>query len=148
MTHIILSTQAALHTLENFSRSVKKIDRKNRRKIAILGDMAELGNYSEQAHRVIGQIASQVANIIITVGEHSAWIAEEARKKLGSDSVIHVENTDALLLQIHNYLKPKDVVLIKGSQSMRMEKITKALMADPNLAQNLLVRQYGHWLNS
>lgn len=118
------------------------------RKIAILGDMLELGSISEDAHREIGRIIFDLKNIdlLITVGERARDINREAIS-LGFDEnlVFNFGNSDEAKLFIQNKIKQDDLILIKGSQGSRMEKITKEIMADPTKAKNLLVRQTGIW---
>jgi len=98
------------------------------RKVAVLGDMLELGSYEEQAHRLVGQRAGHVADVLVTVGTRAQWIADEARRVARPPARI-VETRDraeaiALLEQI---MRPGDQVLIKGSRGMQMERLAQAL---------------------
>jgi len=117
------------------------------RKVAVLGDMMELGQYSAEEHRNIGKIISGYANILVTVGPRAKAIADEALASLMNTESISsysssVEAGEALV----NVIKTGDIVLIKGSQSVRMERVTKILMNDPARATELLVRQEKEWL--
>ncbi|MCS7285996.1 MAG: UDP-N-acetylmuramoyl-tripeptide--D-alanyl-D-alanine ligase [Anaerolineae bacterium] len=100
------------------------------RRIAVLGDMLELGSYEEEGHRKVGRKAVEVASILITVGPRARMIAQEALACGMPPEKVHSfdsrEEAVALLLEL---LEPGDVVLVKGSRGMRMEEIVKAIMA-------------------
>jgi hypothetical protein len=117
------------------------------KKIAVLKNMKELGNYSKSEHRRIGVLAGKSAHTVITVGSESMEIAQGARDSgTPSDFVISFANSTLAADYLKEHVKTGDVVLIKGSQSIRMERITKALMANPKDAKHLLVRQEEEWL--
>jgi len=119
------------------------------RKMAVLGDMAELGKYTTYTHEEIGRKVYDVAHILITVGSKARFIAEGARKAGFSKKDIYSFNdVDEAKPVIQKLLESRDLVLVKGSQSMRMEKVVLEIMAHPELAKELLVRQYGKWLTS
>jgi UDP-N-acetylmuramoyl-tripeptide--D-alanyl-D-alanine ligase len=101
------------------------------RRIAVLGDMLELGHVEEESHRLVGRRAAAVADVLITVGKRGRWIGEEAMA-VGMDSsnvflVDGVEETSAMLQEI---IQPDDTVLIKGSLGMRLERIVSDLGRD------------------
>ncbi len=114
------------------------------RRIAVLGDMMELGQHMEEAHRQVAKKAIGVCDIIIAVGERARFIYDEALS-LGfdKDSIFYFDHHqlseagNALEMQ----LRKGDMVLVKGSQSMRMERIVKEVMREPLRAKELLVRQ-------
>jgi len=117
-------------------------------RFAVLGDMLELGAETENTHREIGlRVAELGINYLITVGEaskHTAHAAIEAgmdehRVAMFADSV-------AAGRFLQDKLEDGDVVLVKGSQGVRMEKIVKEVMAEPLQAVELLVRQSGEWV--
>lgn len=121
-----------------------------KRKIAVLGDMLELGEKTEDAHRKIGlEAAKNNVDYLVTVGLRSKFMAETGRSYgMQSDRILSFENADEARLPIQNLLKPGDTVLVKGSQGMRMEKIVKEIMSEPEKAGSLLVRQTKEWLNT
>lgn len=130
---------SALHALSQIETSGTKI--------AILGDMMELGKYAADEHRKIGVAAAGIVGRLVTVGQRSRWTAEEALKNgLSADAVSSFDTAD----QAAEYIKPQiqkgDVILIKGSQSVRMEKVSRALLRDVDRAGELLVRQEKEWL--
>lgn len=135
-----LSTQAALLILR---------DLRAKRKIAVLGDMAELGKYAAEAHEEIGRLASQIVDLAVVVGEKARLIAEGLKQKGFPEKNILIFNTsEEAKLEVQKIIQPGDLILIKGSQVMRMEKITLEIMERPELASVLLPRQYGKWLKS
>ncbi len=134
------SAEAALEIMKEISSS---------RKIAVLGDMGELGDYSKEAHEKIGVIAAGTVDLLVVVGPKSSATADGAVKAgLSKTAVVSFKDSKEAASKIVEYISPKDVVLVKGSQSMRMERVVLKLMADPSMASELLVRQYGKWLNS
>lgn len=110
---------------------------------AILGDMSELGSYTEQSHQEVGEYAVQKGiDVIVTVGEMALDIVQGARKSgFSEDRLFNFASTEEVGKFIQNKLREGDLLLIKGSQSVRMERIVKELMAEPLRAKELLVRQ-------
>jgi UDP-N-acetylmuramoyl-tripeptide--D-alanyl-D-alanine ligase len=113
-----VSTIAALNLLHDLSG----------RKIAVLGDMAELGDYEAEGHRRVGCRAADVVHLLITVGQRARLMAEEARGcGLPSDAVIEVQTNDEAVAHLRQIVQSGDIVLVKGSRSMAMEEIVTAL---------------------
>lgn len=134
------SPSATISALEVLSKT-------NGRKIAVLGDMLELGAFSEEAHRQVGAKAALVADWLLAVGDKSIFIADQVQKSgLPKEKILHFEDSQEAARVLQNLICPGDVVLVKGSQSIRMEKIVKEVMAEPQLADKLLVRQEKEWL--
>lgn len=101
------------------------------RKICVLGDMYELGDYTEEGHRVVGRRARDVADLLVTVGSMGRTIGEEAIEVgMPTHSVFLVE-TNALAIDTVNSLikagSGGDRILIKGSQGLHMDEIVAAL---------------------
>ncbi len=117
------------------------------RKYAVLGDMMEIGDYTEDGHKMVGVKTAELGiDYLITVGNRAKFIAEGAKTaKMSDDKIIHFdtvkETSDFLLTKLNT----GDVILVKGSQYMRMEKIVKTLIAEPERAKELLVRQGKEW---
>lgn len=112
-------------------------------KRAALGDMKELGRISAEAHREIGELAARVVGTLITVGPETKQMADAA-KKAGLKDVVSFDTSREAAPYIREHIESGDAILCKGSQSMRMEHITKTLLADPKDAK-LLVRQGKEW---
>ena len=112
----------------------------------MLGDMMELGPYTMEAHQNAGISASNVANIIIGVGMRAKYIVDEAvKKRFGKRKVAHFIEAGEAGKYLERLLKPGDLVLVKGSQSMRLERIVEEVMAEPARAPELLCRQETEW---
>lgn len=102
------------------------------RKVAVLGDMLELGPYEQQGHELVGVRAAEVAEMLVTVGERGHMIAAAARRAgLRSDKVVEFENTEQAVEWLRDHLTGKDVVLVKGSHGIRMDRIVTALEIHP-----------------
>ena len=98
------------------------------RRLAVIGDMLELGQYEKQGHELVGVRAAQVSDHLITVGEKSHIIARAARQAGMKTSRIHeFENNEEVIKFLRNFLTSKDVVLVKGSHGVRMDQIVSAL---------------------
>lgn len=131
------SCEAALEVAGN----LKLAD--NKKKYACLGDMLELGNLSEEAHLELGRCAVKNGmDYLIVVGEKARDIARGAKKSgMNLDCIYNFTKTKQAGIFLQDRIFEGDLVLVKGSQDMRMEKIVKELMADPLRANELLVRQ-------
>ncbi len=98
------------------------------RRVAVLGDMLELGAFEERGHRMVGVRAAGVVDELVTVGERAKWIADEAiHSGLSEKRVVKVEDKDAAIQYLRKRIGEGDVVLIKGSRGMQMEQIVSAL---------------------
>ena len=98
------------------------------RKVAVLGDMLELGQYEKQGHEIVGVRAAEVANALVTIGTLGHLIASAARSAgMQSGKIIEFENTDEAISYLQKSLTEKDVVLVKGSHGIRMDRIVAAL---------------------
>lgn len=117
------------------------------RKIAVLGDMLELGNYSIDAHKELGkQVANAGVDILITVGVRSRGIAEGALEGgMSEKNIFQYENAQRAGKELEILLEEGDVVLVKGSQGVRLERVVEEVMAHPEEAEKLLVRQDPVW---
>jgi UDP-N-acetylmuramoyl-tripeptide--D-alanyl-D-alanine ligase len=114
------STLAALNLLEELDG----------RKIAVLGDMLELGPYAEQGHQRVGARAAEVADLLICLGELGKIIAQAAIEAgLPRQAVLQMDDTHQVVEQLKSDLKSTDVVLVKGSRGMQMDRIVAALEA-------------------
>jgi UDP-N-acetylmuramyl pentapeptide synthase len=116
------------------------------RRIAVLGDMLELGRHSVEEHRKAGGLAAQAADILLTVGFRARDIAEGALDRGMKDgNIFQFEDAEHAGKELEGMLKPGDTILIKGSQSTRMERIVEEIMLNPEQAPALLVRQDAEW---
>ncbi len=139
-------------------------------RIAVLGDMTRLGDIEKQAHHAIGQQAAQCADYLVLRGEYATLVAEAARKSgMADDRIIitstHEDAAQAVERLVANWEHHSDgdardgagtrgnqdainhvpTILVKGSEEARMERVTERLMAQPEQAQQRLVRQTPGW---
>lgn len=137
-----LAAKEAVETLRTID-----IDADDRR-IAVMGDMLELGMVSEQQHREVGEkIAAAKIDMLVTVGERARDMARGAIDRgFPKERCIHFATAPEAGKYLQGILKIGDVLLVKGSQGMRMEKIVKELMAEPLRAPFVLVRQEPPWV--
>ena len=105
------------------------------RKIIVLGDMLELGNDSETMHKQAGEIISKTdIDFLITFGEKAKYIFEEAIKNnFSEDNAFHFNNKEKIVELLKNEIKKDDVVLVKGSRGMEMEKIVEKIIDNKKL---------------
>lgn len=99
------------------------------RRVAVLADMLELGNYSARAHFGVGECAASAADVLVTVGREAERIAEGARSA-DPDMEVHVfgENGEAASF-LKTFLTSGDAVLVKGSRGMRTDRIVEEILA-------------------
>jgi len=116
------------------------------RKIAVLGDMKELGEYSKTEHEKIGEQASHVSHTLITVGDASRDIYDSAiRAGLSEDRAKWFVDSVSAGVYLRDFVRVGDIILIKGSQSMRMERVAEALLEKDLKPEDYLVRQEEEW---
>jgi UDP-N-acetylmuramoyl-tripeptide--D-alanyl-D-alanine ligase len=100
-----------------------------RRRVAVLGEMLELGAGSEDAHRAVGRRAGEVLEALVAVGQGGQLMADEARRGLPGDAVVTVLNPKDVLGAVGPLLRHGDAVLVKGSRGLRLEEVVAWLMA-------------------
>lgn len=127
--------------------SINKESKSKNRKIAVLGDMLELGKYTEEAHKNIGTIAKENVEVLVVVGARAKGIKAGALEAGMSEENIFEFMTSVEAGEfIKTLIKKGDIVLIKGSQGMRMERTVEAILLDQENKKKLLVRQDEEWL--
>lgn len=113
---------------ESMLAALNLLDELDGRKVAVLGDMLELGPYERGGHEMVGLRAGQVADVLLTLGERAHIIAEAARRGNGKKkTVVEFDEIEPLVEWLKTNLTGNDVVLIKGSHGLRMDRITSAL---------------------
>jgi len=101
---------------------------KFKRKIAVLGDMLEIGKYTIDAHIEIGNLIKDVFDILVTVGPRSKFIAEAASKKgMPIKNIFSFESADDAKLKVQELMKKGDLVLVKGSHAMELQKVVEEI---------------------
>lgn len=101
----------------------------SKRKIAVLGDMGELGKYSEEAHRSIGENAAKIVDVIITVGDKARFVAIDAAEEgFPQKNIFSFDTSPEAGKKLRDFIKEGDLVLIKGSRFMEMEKVVEEVV--------------------
>lgn len=119
-----------------------------KRKIAVLGDMLELGRFSPREHERIGELVPECADVLLTIGVRARKIAESALEHgLNEKYILQYDDVVKAGRELQNLIKNGDVILIKASQGIRAEKIVEEVMLEPEKATELLVRQDSAWQN-
>jgi UDP-N-acetylmuramoyl-tripeptide--D-alanyl-D-alanine ligase len=133
-----IATKAALECLNEVKHA--------KRKVAVLGDMLELGKYSTSQHEEIGEKIPEVADIMFTVGVRARGFASGAMSAgLSEEKVFQYDDGARAGRELQNFIQPGDLILIKGSEGMRMEKIVEEIMSEPETAGYMLARQNKEW---
>jgi len=146
-----LAVEAALQTL-----SALKQQHPDSFSIAVLGDMLRLGAYEAEAQERIGQVAAQSANLLITHGPRAEAIALAARARgMPPQSIEVTYSPEDAAGMVKKHLeqapqtvqaqRPKAIILIKGAEEMRMERVTERLLANQDEASQVLDRQTLAW---
>ncbi|HXN01897.1 MAG TPA: UDP-N-acetylmuramoyl-tripeptide--D-alanyl-D-alanine ligase [Candidatus Dormibacteraeota bacterium] len=101
-------------------------------KVAVLGDMLELGDHAERAHEEIGSLAGKTADILIAVGEYAPRVVQAARKAgLPTDRAFVVESAEQAVRSLTPLLTAQTQVLVKGSRGMRLERVVEQIREAP-----------------
>ena len=115
---------------DSMKSALELLGKSNNRKIAILGDMLELGDYTEEIHRKIGEdVVNNNIDILIMVGNFSLYIKDEALKKgFNKDNIYSFEKQEDTYNLLNNLLKEGDLVLVKGSHGINLDKLVEEMM--------------------
>ncbi|MEK7481879.1 MAG: UDP-N-acetylmuramoyl-tripeptide--D-alanyl-D-alanine ligase [Patescibacteria group bacterium] len=117
------SMKMALETIKNLEA---------KRKIAVLGDMLELGKYAIEAHQIIGKLAKEAVDVLITVGPRGKFIAEAALAEgMPKNHVLSFDTNEEAGPEVQKIIKKGDLILIKASRAMGLEKIVDEISAAP-----------------
>jgi UDP-N-acetylmuramoyl-tripeptide--D-alanyl-D-alanine ligase len=115
-----LSTRAALEAMLTIALP-------GRRKVAVLGDMLELGPDGARLHAEVGAFAAERVDELIAFGPQARQIAAAAVARLGADHVLHTEDPTDAAERVLEVTGPGDLILIKASRGMRLERVIDAL---------------------
>ncbi|MSU44885.1 UDP-N-acetylmuramoyl-tripeptide--D-alanyl-D-alanine ligase [Candidatus Nomurabacteria bacterium] len=135
-----IASLSALKTLAEVKNQI--------RKIAVLGDMLELGKHTEEAHKDIGRIVKENCDVLIVVGSRAKAIKEGAISLgMNEANIFEFLNSSEAGEFMKTFIQKGDLTLVKGSQGMRMERVVDAILLDQENKNKLLVRQEDEWLN-
>lgn len=130
---------------ESALATLKEVKNKGR-KIAVLGDMLELGRHTKEAHENIGKIVKEKADVLITVGPRAESIFEGALEAgMKQDNLFKFMTSIDAGDFLQDFIQPEDLILIKGSQGIRMERTIEKILLDQEHKDKLLVRQDKEW---
>ena len=97
-------------------------------KVAVLGDMLELGDHAERAHEEIGSAAGKTADVLIALGEYAPSMVQSARQAgLSTERAFVVEGAEQAVAALTPLLGPQTQVLVKGSRGMRLERVVEQI---------------------
>ena len=109
---------------DSVNAALKVLATQDTRKVAVLGDILEMGEFAKDAHYKIGEnVAKNNIDVLITAGENAKFIAEGAK----IDEVYSFDTTDELVSNISKFIKENDTVLVKASRGMHFEKIVEKI---------------------
>jgi UDP-N-acetylmuramoyl-tripeptide--D-alanyl-D-alanine ligase len=121
----------------------------DRRKVAVIGNMNELGSDAKMFHEKVGEVVPRFADLLLTVGANAAALGQKAVESgMNEKNVFSFKNVSEAIDFFKKHIKKNDVILVKGSQNnVRLEKFVREFIANPEDAEKLLVRQEKFWLN-
>ncbi len=113
---------------ESMLAALNLLDEMDGRKVAVLGEMLELGPYERQGHEIVGMRAAQIVKTLITFGPRAHMLADAARRAgMKPANIFEFEEVEPIVDWLNKHLTSSDAVLIKGSHGLRMDRITAAL---------------------
>ena len=117
------------------------------RKVVVLGDMLELGPDADTEHADLAPaVRNSSVDIVVTVGKHMRALHERLLADgFSRKQVLWLPDPMSAVEALMNIIRSEDLILIKGSQGLRMEKVTEQLLVDPRIASSFLCRQSDEW---
>ncbi|HUC01979.1 MAG TPA: UDP-N-acetylmuramoyl-tripeptide--D-alanyl-D-alanine ligase [Candidatus Paceibacterota bacterium] len=113
----LIAMRSALETLRDLPA---------KRKVAVLGDMLEIGKYTPEAHEAVGRLAAKSADALFTVGPRAKFIAEAARGAgMKRTAIVSFDTADDARAPVKDFIRKGDLILVKGSHSMELNKVVK-----------------------
>jgi UDP-N-acetylmuramoyl-tripeptide--D-alanyl-D-alanine ligase len=124
----LLSMEAGIDALKVFKQTLHT--GRQGKIIVVLGDMLEIGKYSEQAHSQLGKKAGSIADLIFAIGSRADFVAQGATS-VGFDAnkIFKFTTSEEAKLTVQKEIRENDVIFIKGSRSMQMEKVIEEIIA-------------------
>lgn len=134
-----IAAEAAVSALKSIKTRGKRI--------AVLGDMLELGKFTILEHKKLGTQAGKFVDLLIAVGPRAKYIVEGALDAdMSEKNILEFDDSHLAGKYLESIIGEGDIVLIKGSQGVRMERAVEEIMAEPEHASSLLVRQEDEWI--
>jgi alanine racemase len=141
---ILLDGSASCSPTTGLQALATLADYPGQRRIAVLGDMAQLGGYAVEGHRHLGQAAATCVDMLVVKGERAVWIAQAAEETgLSREKTLVTYTTRDVVRHLKPQLQSGDVVLVKGDVETQMEQVVEGLLATPADAARLVQRVDG-----
>ena len=118
----------------------------NGKRILVLGDMLELGKFTMDEHIKLGTLVGSFADVLIAVGPRAKYIIQGAiENDMSEKNIMEFDDSRLAGKYLETIINDGDVILVKGSQGVRMERAVEEIMAHPEEAEHVLVRQDEEW---
>ena len=115
-------------SIDSMSAALNILGRYENRRVAILGDMFEMGEFAEFGHRQVGKAALGNIDIMIAIGKDSEFIVKELKENnMNENNLYHFETKEEAIESLDNIIKDDDVILVKASRGMNLEKVVEYL---------------------
>lgn len=115
-------------SIDSMTAALNILGRYENRRIAILGDMFEMGEFAEFGHRQVGKAALNNVDILIAIGKDAEFIVKELKENnMNPDNLYHFETKEEAIENLDHIIKENDVILVKASRGMHLEKIVEHL---------------------
>ena len=115
-------------SVDSMRAALKVLNRYENRKVAVLGDMFEMGSFAEEGHREVGKCASEYADILIAVGDDAKFMVDEAIKNnMDKENTYYFKTKEEAIENFENILQKGDAILVKASRGMHLEEVVEFL---------------------
>ena len=115
-------------SIDSMSAALNILGRYENRRVAILGDMFEMGEFAEFGHRQVGKAALGNIDIMIAIGKDSEFIVKELKENnMNENNLYYFETKEEAIENLDNIIKDDDVILVKASRGMNLEKVVEYL---------------------
>ena len=115
-------------SIDSMTAALNILGRYKNRRVAILGDMFEMGEFAEFGHRQVGKAALDNVDILIAIGKDSEFIVKELQENnMNIDNLYHFETKEEAIENLDNIIKENDIILVKASRGMHLEKVVEYL---------------------
>ena len=115
-------------SIDSMNAALDILGRYKNRRVAILGDMFEMGDYSEFAHRQVGKFALNNTDILIAIGNDSEYMVKELKENgFNEDNLYYFETKEEAIKKLDNIIKDGDIILVKASRGMHLEEVVEYL---------------------
>ncbi len=137
--HIKLIDGTYNANVDSMKSSLNVLSQYENRKIAVLADMLEMGDYEQVLHEEVGRyVVEKNIDELLCVGKASAYIVQKAQS-LGMKNAYHFEDNESLIVYLNELLESEDVVLLKGSNGMHLKEVIDALKERKKMKRLLVV---------